>query len=66
MLISNLGTREEIEMNQVINLNKKRVCDLSEDKCVAEIRKGDCLTWIKANPDGTLDITHLRDEKIVK
>jgi len=66
MLISNFGTREEIEMNQVINLNKKRVCDLSEDKCVAEIRKGDCLTRIKANPDGTLDITHLRDEKIVK
>ena len=50
-------------MNQVANLNKKRVCDLSEDKRVAEIRKGDCLTMIRANPDGTLDITHIRDEK---
>ncbi|CAI3302838.1 hypothetical protein CIRMBP1315_00022 [Enterococcus cecorum] len=51
-------------MNQVTNLNKKRVCDLSEDKRVAEIRKGNCLTRIKANPDGTLDITHQCDEKV--
>jgi len=51
-------------MNQVTNLNNKRVCDLSEDKRVVEIRKGDCLTMIRANPDGTLDITHLRDGKI--
>lgn len=52
-------------MNQVINLNNKRIFDLSEDKRVAEIRKGDCLTRIRANQDGTLDITHLRDYEIL-
>lgn len=29
---------------QVINLNKKRVCDLSNDKKIAQIRRGDCVT----------------------
>lgn len=48
---------------QVINLNKKRVCDLSNDKRIAQIRRGDCVTYIGANPDGTLHITHTRDKK---
>lgn len=48
---------------QVINLNKKRVCDLSNDKKIAQIRKGDCVTYIHANQDGTLHITHIRDKK---
>ena len=28
---------------QVINLNKKRVCDLSNDKKIVQIRRGDWL-----------------------
>ncbi len=48
---------------QVINLNKKRVCDLSNDKKVVEIRRGDCVTYIRANRDGTLHIIHSRDKK---
>lgn len=50
---------------QVINLNKKRVCDLSNDKKIAQIRKGDCVTYIHANQDGTLHITHIRDKDFV-
>lgn len=48
---------------QITNLNKKRVCDLSNDKKVAQIRRGDCVTYICANQDGTLQITHIRDKK---
>ena len=48
---------------QVINLNKKRVCDLSNDKKVAQIRIGDCVTYILANQYCTLHITHIRDKK---
>lgn len=48
---------------QITNLNKKRVCDLSDDKKVAQIRRGDCVTIIRANRDGTLHIMHLRDKK---
>lgn len=50
---------------QITNLNKKRVCDLSNDKKVAQIRRGDCVTVIRANQDGTLLITHFRDKKNV-
>lgn len=48
---------------QITNLNKKRVCDLSNDKKVVQIRRGDCVTLICANRDGTLHITHIRDKK---
>ena len=48
---------------QVKDLNRKRVCDLSEDKKIAIIRRGDCLTVIKANIDGTLRFTHSREKK---
>ena len=48
---------------QVMNLNKKRVCDLSDDKKIVQIRRGDCVTYIRANPDGTLRITQVRDKK---
>jgi hypothetical protein len=48
---------------QIANLNKKRVCDLSNDKRVIQIRRGDCVTLIRANRDGTLQITHIRDKK---
>lgn len=47
-------------MNEVQNLDKKRVCDVSTDGKVIEIRKKDCVTRITANPDGTLRITQER------
>lgn len=46
-------------MNEVRNLNNKRVCDLSTDRRVIEIRLKNCLTRITANPDGTLNVEHV-------
>lgn len=46
---------------QVKDLNHKRVFDLSEDEKIAYIRRGDCLTTIQANDDGTLRYTLSRD-----
>ena len=45
-------------MSEVINLDHKRVCDISTDARVIEIRKKDCITRISANTNGTLNITH--------
>jgi hypothetical protein len=45
-------------MQEVRNINNKRICDISSDKKVIEIRLKDCLTLITANTDGTLNITH--------
>lgn len=45
-------------MNEVKNLNNKRICDISNDQKVIEICLKDCLTIITANPDGTLNIIH--------
>ncbi|MDA8227019.1 MAG: hypothetical protein M0T74_04835 [Desulfitobacterium hafniense] len=47
-------------MNQVTNLDRKRVCDVSVDNKLIEIRKKDCVTRITANPDGTFKITQER------
>jgi len=47
-------------MKEVTNLDNKRVCDISSDDKVIEIRKKDCITRIKANPDGTLTVNHER------
>lgn len=47
-------------MNEVTNLDRKRVCDISTDGKVIEIRKKDCVTRIMANPDGTLNVTQER------
>lgn len=47
-------------MKQELNLDHKRVCDISTDLKVVEIRKKDCITTITANPDGTLNIAHKR------
>ncbi|MBS4007140.1 MAG: hypothetical protein KGZ45_01765 [Clostridium sp.] len=47
-------------MKEVRNLDDKRVCDISSDSKVAEIAKKDCITRIRAKPDGTLQITHER------
>jgi hypothetical protein len=45
-------------MNEVRNLHKKRVGDVSRDNRVFEIHIKGCVTRITANPDGTLSITH--------
>jgi hypothetical protein len=45
-------------MREVRNINNKRICDISNDQKVIEIRLKNCLTIITANPDGTLNITH--------
>ena len=47
----------------VRDLNHKRVCDLSEDGREVFIRRGDCVTVVRANPDGTLGIRHIRDSR---
>ena len=47
-------------MNEVKNLDHKRICEISFDERVIEIQKKDCTTRITANPDGTLKITHER------
>ena len=38
------------------DLKKHRVCDISEDNKVISIVRGDCITYITANPDGTLNV----------
>lgn len=47
-------------MSGVTNLDHKRVCDVSTDARIIEIRKKDCVTRITANPNGTLKIIHER------
>ena len=47
-------------MEEVRNLNGKRVCDISTDKKVVEIVQKDCLTRITANPDGSLKVEQLK------
>ncbi len=46
-------------MEEVRNLNNKRVCDISFDRKVIEIVQKDCLTRITANPDGTLHVENV-------
>ena len=45
-------------MEQIKNLDDKRVCDKSKDGKVIEIRKKNCITRITANADRTLKVTH--------
>ena len=47
-------------MKEFKNLDNKRVCDVSDDKCVAEIRHKDCVTKITISPDGKLCLTNYR------
>ena len=49
-------------MKKVLNLDKKRVCDISIDEKVVVIRHKDCVTRITANSDGTLSIVQERDD----
>ena len=51
-------------MKQELNLDCKRVFDISADYKTIVIRKEDCLTIITANPDGTLSITHERVQPV--
>ena len=50
-------------MEEVRNLNGKRVCDVSQDKKIVEIVQKDCITRISANPDGTLKIENFQIPK---
>ena len=45
-------------MEQVKNLDDKRICDKSKDGKVIIIRKRNCITRITANADKALKITH--------
>lgn len=46
-------------MEEIRNLNGKRVCDRSEDKRSIQIVQRGCMTLITANPDGTLHIENV-------
>ena len=46
-------------MDEIRNLNGKRVCDMSKDHRVIEILQKGCITRITANPDGTLNIDNI-------
>lgn len=52
-------------MSEVTNLDCKRVCDISTNGKVIEIRKKNCVTKITANLDGTLNITQDRIKQAV-
>ena len=45
-------------MEEVRNLDKKRVFDISDDNKVIEICRQNCVTTIAANPDMTMNISH--------
>jgi hypothetical protein len=49
-------------VKEVQNLDQKRVCDISADGAVIDIRRKGCVTIITANPDGTLNITQERTD----
>ena len=38
------------------DLNKKRICDISDDRKTLYIRRGDCVTEVRAEKDGTLSV----------
>lgn len=51
-------------MTKIMDINHKRVCDISDDRKTVEIRRKDCVTIIRTKPDGTLSVTHERIEHI--
>ena len=51
--------KEVVLIEEVRNVNGKRVCDISADHKVIEIEIKGCITRITANPDGTLKIENL-------
>ena len=52
-------------MEEVKNLDQKRVCDISPDRKTILIHKKGCTTKIFANTDGTLSVEQDRDEAAV-
>ncbi len=50
-------------MSEVVNLDHKRICDVSADARVVLIRRKGCVTRITANSNGTLHIKHEREEQ---
>ena len=53
---------EDEQCYEVRNLNDKRVCDISNDRHLIIIGRGDCFTFITANADGTLCVTHSKEK----
>lgn len=51
-------------MTQVKDLNRKRVCDISDDGKSAYIRRGDCITKITADTDGNLMLSEVKESII--
>jgi len=47
-------------MKEIVNLDRKRVCDLSADERTVVIRKKRCVTKIRANLDGTFMVVNER------
>ena len=47
-------------MEEVRNLNGKRVCDVTKDHKEAFIVVKGCITRITANPDGTLNFENVK------
>ena len=45
-------------MNEVKNLNQKRVCDISDDAKKIVIKKGNCITIITASDNCPLRLYH--------
>ena len=50
-------------MKQVRDLNKKRVCDISEDRKTVYIRRGGCITEVRADKNGTLFVKCKKDSQ---
>ena len=50
-------------MTQVKDMNKKRVCDPSDDRKTVYIRRGDCVTEIRAEKDGTLSVKSRKESQ---
>lgn len=49
-------------MEMILNLDNKRVCDLSYDKKEVAIKRKDCTTIIRVDDEGRLHIINRRDE----
>ena len=59
-----MARKEGAPMQEVRNLNDKRVGDISPDKKTYISKLKDCITKITANRDGTLNISHEPDKKV--
>ncbi len=47
-----------MEYEPVQDLNHHRKCDISTDRKIISIVRDGCVTYITANPDGTLNVRH--------